>query len=376
MQAGAAIAMPAAPGSACGRPQAEGRIRVLIVDDSAVVRTMLTRILDQSGRFDVVGQAPTVAVAEALLADRHVDIILLDVEMPGVDGLTALPGLIVAGAGARVVIVSSFCADGAASTIRALARGAADTLLKPGAVSMGQDFAETLVGRLARIGRVSRSLPRAPRPDPAPPPPPQRAPARRGAVDCIAIGASTGGIHALAAFFASLPRTVDTPILVTQHLPAPFMPFFATQLADASGRPAQVAADGVAVLPGTLLVAPGDGHLTLVRTRADVRVRIDRTPVANGSLPSVDPMMASVGAVYGVAAVGIMLSGMGRDGAIGAGQLVAAGGELLVQDQASSVVWGMPGTVARAGLASELAPPAALAAFLAQRIAGGATPWN
>ncbi|MEH3106105.1 MAG: chemotaxis-specific protein-glutamate methyltransferase CheB [Sphingomonas fennica] len=364
------VAAPAGPA-----PTGDDRIRVLIVDDSAVVRIVLTRILDMSGRFDVVGQATTVAVARTLLARNRVDVILLDIELPGMDGLTGLPQLIADGGGARVVIVSSFCADGAAATVRALALGAADTLLKPGAVDMGAVFAETLVRRLERIGRSPE--PQAPARAPAAtvaPPPPAR-PLRRGPIDCIAIGASTGGIHALAAFFAALPHSLDAPILVTQHLPAPFMPYFASQLAEASGRSAHVAGDGMSLLPSTILVAPGDGHLTLMRRGSDVRVRIDRAAVANGCLPSVDPMLRSVASIYGASAVAVILSGMGRDGAEGAADLAAAGGDLLAQDRETSVVWGMPGAVARAGLATVVGAPAALATSLGQR-AAGALAWN
>lgn len=344
-------------------------IRALIVDDSAVVRTVLGRMLERDGGFEVAGLAATATQALDLLTHTQVDVILLDVEMPGTDGITALPQLIERSGGARVVIVSSFCEDGATATLRALALGAADTLLKPGAANLGGRFADLLSTKLKRLGQAAP----APRPRPVAvvaeaSRPADPMPARRGRVDCIAIGSSTGGIQALSAFFAALPRSIAAPILVTQHLPPPFMPFFARQIADMAGRPARVAADGMEVRPGEVLVAPGEGHLTVVRLGGLVRVAIDRSPQPSGCLPSVDPMLASLVSAYGTGAVGVVLSGIGRDGSLGADELVAAGGEVIAQDQASSVVWGMPGVIAMAGLASVVRAPADLAGHIARRI--------
>ncbi len=184
------------------------------------------------------------------------------------------------------------------------------------------------------------------------------------------------GVHALSEFFAALPRDFATPILVTQHLPAPFMPFFADQLQEMTGRPARVAAPGMQPNPGEILLAPGDAHLTLVRTGRVVHVRLERGRAASGCLPSVDPMLASIGRLFGAAALGVVLSGMGRDGATGAEQLVKAGGAVLVQDAATSVVWGMPGVIANAGIAHAVAPPAELARRVATWGQGEPAPWK
>jgi len=349
---GAMSPPPVVPASAkaASRP-----IRLMIVDDSLVARTVLSRILERSPLFEIVGSAGRAEDAIALLDQVKVDIILLDVEMPGTDGLTALPDILKRSRGARVLIVSSAAADGAASTVKALTLGAADTLLKPGAGSFAGRFADVLIERLVRIGhadtRPSRSNPATPL-------------ERRGPltpIGCLAIGASTGGLHALSAFFRALPVEFDAPILVTQHLPAIFMPYFAAQLQDIAGRKASVAADGSVPRAGELLVAPGEGHLRLVRVGERVSVRIDHTPSVSGCLPSVDPMLESVAAVYGASAAAVILSGMGRDGVLGAAELVAAGGEVLAQDADTSVVWGMPGAVANAGLASVVLPPDRLA---------------
>jgi two-component system chemotaxis response regulator CheB len=332
----------------------EGPIRVLIVDDSVVARTVLARMLGDRADFEVVGLAESAAVALAMLAHMQVDIILLDLEMPKVNGIAALPELIERGRGARVLVVSSACADGAASTLEALGRGAADTLLKPGVTSFAGRFADELADRLRRIAQSIGPVQSVAPPAKLPTARPQR-------LDCLAIGASTGGVHALSEFFAALPRDFTAPILVTQHLPAPFMPYFADQLRDMTGRTARIAAPGMLPNTGEILLAPGDAHLTLVRTGSVVHVRLERGAVASGCRPSVDPMLASIGRLFGPGALGVVLSGMGRDGANGAEQLVAAGGAILVQDATSSVVWGMPGVIANAGLAQMVAPPADLA---------------
>lgn len=349
--------------SDAGRP-AEGRssapIRVLIVDDSVVARAILSRLLSEQDDVEVAGQAGSAPAAMKLLEDRRVDIILLDLEMPGMHGLAALPDLIRMGQGARVLIVSSACADGAAATIAALRQGAADTLLKPGAAQFTGRFTAELLDRLRRIARPG-DAPQHARATPLAPV--QTGPVRR--LECLGIGSSTGGVHALARFFGALPKSFTTPILITQHLPAPFMPYFAGQLVEMTGRPTRLGAPGLQPQPGELLLAPGDAHMTLARTGPVVHVRLERRRSESGCLPSVDPMLASIGKVYGAAGMGVVLSGMGRDGLLGATEMVAAGGTVLAQDEASSVVWGMPGAVANAELAQAVLPPDALACRIA-----------
>ena len=346
-------------------------IRVLIVDDSVVARAVLSRLLGDHEDIVVVGQAGSASSAHKILEDKKVDIILLDLEMPGIDGLAALPELIRASDGARVLIVSSACADGAASTISALRLGAADTLLKPGAAQFTGRFAEDLVDRLRRIARpgAAAQQPSGGRIDARP----KATSARK--LECLAIGSSTGGVHALARFFRALPKSFTTPILITQHLPAPFMPYFAGQLVEMTGRPTRVAAPGLQPQPGELLLAPGDAHMTLVRTGPVIHVRLERKRVESGCMPSVDPMLASIGKVYGASAVGVVLSGMGRDGLVGAAELVQSGGTVLAQDEASSVVWGMPGAVTNARLAQAVLPPEELAIRISQW-SEGETAWT
>lgn len=339
-------------------------VRVMVVDDSAVARAVFARILGGCPDVQLVGQAAGAPQAIAMLATQPADVILLDLEMPRRNGLDALPELLQRAAPARVLVVSSSCEAGGEATVRALRLGAADTLPKPDGFLFATEFAERLVVRVRRLAQPSD--PPVPVPVPAPVMAPGRASLPAGAPAVVGIAASTGGVPALAALLGALPPPFSAPILVTQHLPAAFTPFFAKQLREASGRPVRVAATGMQPQRGEILLAPGDAHLTLARTGSVTHVRLLDGRSASGCLPSADPMLQSLARLYGPAAVAVILSGMGRDGAEGAAALVAEGGAVAVQDQASSVVWGMPGSVARRGLAGAVLPPAALARWLAE----------
>jgi two-component system chemotaxis response regulator CheB len=356
--------------AAASAREAPPPIRLLIVDDSAVARAVLSRMVTSQPGFAIAATAATAAEAIAALRRVEVDIVLLDVEMPGTSGLDALPEILRLGRGARVLVVSSQGETGAEAAVKALAIGAADTLPKPGAGNFGGRFAAVLAERLRRIGRVeSVEGPRA-----APEPAPVLRAVEPGRLGCLAVGASTGGLHAVAALLAALPPRIGAPILVTQHLPALFMPFFACQVAAASGRPARVAEAGAELRADHILVAPGDAHLALDRDGSRVRVRLDTAPAASGCLPSLDVMLGSVAEVYGRSGWGMVLTGMGRDGLAGGRSLAERGGLLLAQDKVSSAVWGMPGAIAAAGLASRIGAPADLAAFVAER--AGRPAWS
>lgn len=339
-------------------------IRLMIVDDSEVARAVLSRMVAMHEEFEIVATAGNAGEALDALKTVSVDIIILDVEMPGASGLEALPEIVRAGRGARVLIVSSMAEHGAETSVRALALGAADALPKPGIGNFAGRFAEVLADRLRRIGRVERDSESGM--DDADVQVTLRD-MGEGALGCVALGASTGGLHALFAFLRALPERIGAPILVTQHLPAIFMPHFARQLESASGRIAHVAEDGGLLIPEHIHVAPGDAHLCVMRSGTDVRVRLERKRAPSGCLPSCDPMLESVASVYGRDGVGVLLSGMGRDGAIGARQLVESGGAILAQDRHSAAIWGMPRAVAEAGLASAVLPPAELARRVGQR---------
>ena len=341
-------------------------IRLMIVDDSEVARAVLSRMVVVHEEFEIVATAGNAGEALDALKTVSVDIIILDVEMPGASGLEALPDIIRAGQGARVLIVSSMAEHGAETSVRALALGAADALPKPGIGNFAGRFAEVLAERLRRIGPVERwnTVHPVSAEDDVPI---TLRDMGEGELGCVALGASTGGLHALLSFLRALPDRSGAPILVTQHLPAIFMPHFARQLESASGRIAHVAEEGARLIPEHIHVAPGDAHLCVERDGLDVRVRLDRKRAQSGCLPSCDPMLASVALAYGRDGVGVMLSGMGRDGVIGARLLVESGGVILAQDRNSAAIWGMPRAVAEAGLASAVLPPADLARRVGHR---------
>ena len=355
--------------TAAAQPAAEAKgeppLRLMIVDDSSVARAVLSRMVGSNSDFELVAVVGSAVEALDALRSVPVDIVLLDVEMPGGSGLDALPDIIRAGGGARVLIVSSMAEKGAETTVRALSLGAADALPKPGAGIFGGRFSDVLAERLRRIGRAAR------RPESDPPAALgdsiRLRPMGDSPLRCVALGSSTGGFHALTGFLRVLPVEIGAPILVTQHLPPVFMASFARQLEAASGRLARVAEEGQALRSDVIHVAPGDAHLCLHRHGAEVTVRLDRKAAPSGCLPSVDPMLASVADAYGDGAVGVILSGMGRDGLLGGRRLIDKGGAILAQDRATSAVWGMPRAVAEAGLASAVLPPPDLARRVALR---------
>jgi len=337
----------------------------MIVDDSTVARAVLSRMVESDPVFEITAVAGTAEDAIEALGECRVDIVVLDLEMPGAGGLKSIPRIISAAAGAKVMIVSSLAEEGAEQTVAALALGAADTLPKPGTGRFNGRFSEILVGKLKALGYASvpiavpgaakMATPAELRTMPTDP------------IDVLAIGASTGGIHALGGMFQALPQRIGVPILVTQHLPAPFMSVFARQLGGVARRDCLVAEDGMTLVPDQILVAPGEAHLTVESTGTSVTVRLVSGRSASGCMPSVDPMLASAGAVYGSGALGVVLTGMGRDGVEGASRLVACGGSVIAQDEASCAVWGMPRAVLEAGPASAVLPPDKIARRIASR---------
>ncbi|MEO6198536.1 MAG: chemotaxis-specific protein-glutamate methyltransferase CheB [Sphingomicrobium sp.] len=341
------------------------RLRLMIVDDSTVARAVLARMIESDPAFEITAVAGTAEDAIDTLGEVRVDIVILDLEMPGEGGLKLLPRILAAAAGAKVLVVSTLAEEGAENSVKALALGAADTLSKPGISRFNGRFSQILVSKLKALGFATQSAPLPARsrsvgnltlrPMPSDP------------IDVLAIGASTGGIHALGVLFQALPREIGVPILITQHLPPAFMPVFARQLGAIAQRETLVAEDGMALRPDRIILAPGDAHLTLEKHGKGAVVRLIGGRSASGCMPSVDPMFGAVGAVYGPSALGVMLTGMGRDGAEGSARLVAAGGSIIAQDEASCAVWGMPRAVTEAGLASAILPPDKIARRIAAR---------
>lgn len=341
-----------------------GAIRVMIVDDSLTVRTIFKRMVESDPALVLAGTASSAERAIAQLTAEPADVVLLDLEMPGMGGLDALPAILATPANPQVLVVSSLTVDGAEHTLAALSMGAADTLLKPRPGGFNEDYRSQLLGKIRALGGRNTDVDAGAADDAAPLPLPERSFARPGAalrtrqIEVIAIGASTGGIHALGLMLGTLGPACDLPILITQHLPASFIPVFARQVENACGRPTDIAADGMAIRAGRVMIAPGNGHMLVRRTGDRLVTRICTEPAPSGCLPSVDPMLASLAEACDGRVLGVILSGMGRDGVVGAQQLVAAGGTIFAQDAESSAVWGMPGAVAKAGLASLIATPA------------------
>lgn len=332
-------------------------IRVMLVDDSHVARSIFSRLLSDGDELTIVAEAVDSADALAQLRQIEVDVILLDIEMPKQSGLEALPEIMVAANGARIIVVSSFVEENGPAAIQALTLGACDTLAKPGRTGFGSGFSDRLVEKVTRLGRNGRRTRQThlPRLDPF----------ELSKPDCIAIGASTGGIPVIYQLIQSLDPELDCPIFIVQHLPEAFMDFFARQLTAYTDRNVSVAAAGTKVQPGHIYVAPGDAHLVCRRTNG--KVYLDHVAEYSGSryCPSVDALFASVADVYGKGALAIVLSGMGNDGVAGARRLSIRNATILVQDPQSSVVWGMPGAVARENLASAILSPSELANMLA-----------
>lgn len=339
--------------------QDKAAVRVLVVDDSVVVRTVLDRILSASSSFLVAHKTGSAEQALAFLEREQVDIVLLDVEMPGQSGLAALPAILKAGRGAKVIILSGNCEEGSVAAVEALALGASDILSKPGRGSFGDQFSQALLARIARIVGLT-----VPGPDGAAPLRLRPLSSRRP-LHCLGVGASTGGIHALGQLFAGMTDPLGVPILLTQHLPPSFIPFFASQLSRMTPLPVKVAEQGDALAADHVYIAPGGANLECRKLRTGsvvVKLTTDRAP--SGSLPAVDPMFAAMARAYGSCCGGIVLTGMGRDGMAGSQAIVEEGGWVVAQDAESSIVWGMPGSTARAGLASALLPPDAIMGFV------------
>jgi two-component system chemotaxis response regulator CheB len=327
---------------------------VLIVDDSAVIRGALGRIIDAESDMTVATTAPNGRMALDALKHTSVDIVLLDVEMPEMDGITALPRILSSYPHTRVIMASSLTQSGAEVTLQALALGAADYITKPAARSGSSTLAAMqaeIVSKVRAIGRaVQRRDPRSrsagamamtasPVAGTADTPPAALLASKHGSASprVVAIASSTGGPNALADVLSGLPRDFPLPILITQHMPAVFTALLAQRLERDTGRACREAVDGEPVLAHHTYVAPGYCR------------------------PSADPMFRSIAAVYGASTLAVVLTGMGEDGMRGARAVHDRGGRILAQDEASSVVWGMPGAVVHAGLASAVLPLSTIA---------------
>ncbi len=352
------------------RTLADGeKIRVLIVDDSVVVRRLITHALAEDRELEVVGTASTAESALLKLPLLKPDLVTLDINMPGMSGLDLLPILCGSYPDMHVLMVSTLTVNGATSTLDALMLGASDYVSKPAEDhSLGSSLVKLQSELLPKIKALFRqrggaapqperdlTSSRIPVPSPAQSPPLSSArKSRRGECQILAVGVSTGGPNALATFMAGFPLTFPLPIVIVQHMPPVFTGLLADRLRALTGFNVVEATSGMLLEPGKAIIAPGDFHMRVKRIGTQVAIALDQGPQECSCRPSVDVLFRSVSQVFGAAAVGTVLTGMGQDGLRGAEHMKRAGAYMIAQDEASSVVWGMPGAIAQAGFADEV----------------------
>ncbi|HYC03581.1 MAG TPA: chemotaxis response regulator protein-glutamate methylesterase [Azospirillaceae bacterium] len=373
--------------------------RVMVVDDSAVIRGLLTRSLESDPAIKVVASVANGQMAINTLNRQSLDVIVLDIEMPIMDGLTALPQLIAADPAVKVVMASTLTAKNADISLRALKAGAADYVTKPSStreLTGAEQFKLELVEKVKALGQAARRAdPRKASPQPGLTPRPMAvaaAPAAgearspytlptpvrvkpetgpltlrpmvEGRPEVIAIGSSTGGPQALFEVLSHLKEGVSQPILITQHMPATFTTILAEHITRQCGVQCAEAKDGEAIVGGRAYVAPGDFHMLVVTKNGTPTLQLTKDPPENFCRPAVDPMLRSIVKHYGRRVLSVILTGMGHDGQKGCTVVTEAGGMVVGQDEASSVVWGMPGAVATAGLCSAILPLKEIGPFI------------
>lgn len=334
--------------SALSRLLATPPIRVLVVDDSAIVRGLIISGLETWPGIVIAGRAANGQAAVDETARLRPDVVVLDLEMPVMDGMTALPLILAAHPGVKVIIASTLSQRNARISLEALTQGAHDYVPKPqsGSLATAQDFHRELAEKVTALGRIE-----------AGPVTPVRVATSmmRQAPKVLAIGGSTGAPPALLSLFEAL-RGLDLPILLTQHMPAGFTTLLAQQLARAGDRPCAEGEDGERIVAGRAYVAPGGFHMTVARSEAGPVIRLNQDAPEHFCRPAVDPMLRGAAEVYGPGLMAVILTGMGVDGAEGCRAVADRGGRCIVQDEATSVVWGMPGAAARTGLTEAVLP--------------------
>ena len=337
-------------------------IRVLIVDDSAVIRRMLSETLASDLEIEIAGVASSGQVSLERISELKPDLVTLDVEMPGMDGIATLVEIRKRFPRLPVIMFSSLTAPAATATLEALARGASDYVTKPNSSQNGYELVrnELLPKIKALCNRFTPS-------DHAAPAPIAAGPSLHARVDLIAIGASTGGPNALVKLIPAFPADFRVPILVVQHMPPMFTSLLSVRLDGLSKLSVQEAKDGERLEQGHVLVAPGDYHMVVASEGRERKIALNKDSPENSCRPSVDSLFRSVAACFGSHVLAVVLTGMGSDGTRGAEAIRRAGGSVIVQDESSSVVWGMPGSIVSAGLADKTCPLEGIAAEILSR---------
>jgi len=347
------------------------KIKVLVVDDSVVVRKIVSDTLTEDPDIEVVGIAANGRIALQKIPQVDPDLVTLDVEMPEMNGLETLTELRKSNTSIPVIMFSTLTDRGAATTLEALSLGATDYVTKPanvGSVAVAmQRIREELIPKIKTLCSQKVGLET---PATLPPAKPIASKPRTGAatvvssrpkgppgrVEIVAIGVSTGGPNALAELMPTIPADFPLPIVMVQHMPPYFTKLLAQRLSDKCQIEVHEAKAGDILKPGHAFIAPGDYHITLTRQGTDVKILTNQGPPENSCRPAVDPLFRSVANLYGEQTLAVILTGMGQDGLSSCEMIHEKGGQIIVQDQESSVVWGMPGFVAKANLAEKILP--------------------
>jgi two-component system, chemotaxis family, protein-glutamate methylesterase/glutaminase len=372
---------------------ANRRIRVMLVDDAVVVRGLFARWVESEPDLDVVATLRTGREAVNQFERVDPDVVVLDVDMPDLDGIAALPLLLEKKRDLVVIMASTLTRRNAEISLKALSLGAADYIPKPGSnreLSASMAFRRELIEKIRQLGQRARRLrgglassrvaPEAKSApsivpqigeEPAPPPPQALRPMPTVAPRVLLIGSSTGGPQALNGLIAEIGSVLQrVPILITQHMPPTFTAVLAEHLARIGKCPVREASDGEEIKSGNVYLAPGGKHMKVARRDGTAVIAIEDGPLVNFCKPAVDPMFASAAEVWGNKTLALVLTGMGSDGLAGAKAIVAAGGHVFAQDEATSVVWGMPGQVTNAGLCSAVLPLPEIAGKLTRLFSG------
>jgi two-component system chemotaxis response regulator CheB len=343
----------------------------MICDDSPTVRSAIARILQTEPSIEIVSRVPNGQAAIDEIGRRPIEIVVLDIEMPTMDGMTALPQMLRADPNLRIIMASTLTTRGADIAMQALRLGAADYIPKPSTASIADEsFGRELIAKVTGLARLRRRRSATASLEPrhltgsaadasgtstaARGITLRSAPARVPLL--LAIGSSTGGPQALFTLVESLGSALRLPIILTQHMPRNFTPILADHLTRLGAAPCAEAQNGEMLRPGFIHLAPGDRHLMVERVAGGFRARLSDTPAENFCRPSVDPMLRSAAAATMGRTLVVMLTGMGHDGLAGTREIVNAGGGAIAQDEETSVVWGMPGAIAQAGLCHRVLP--------------------